>query len=65
MLYYTSTNTRLKGFENPIVVDNKNDIDGAINIIPQTNLIEYFMLQRAISECKFYKFLGVEFHYMK
>ncbi len=56
MLNYTSTNTRLKGFENPVVVDNKKDILSIINTITKTDLIDYFTKQRATSEWKFINF---------
>ncbi len=39
-LHYASTNTRLKGFENPVVVDNKKDIDNIIKRISQADFIE-------------------------
>ena len=61
-LHYASTNTRLKGFENPVVVDNKKDIDNIIKKISQSDLIEDFMRQRKDSQWKFYRFLSVEFH---
>ena len=38
-LFYASNNTRLKDFENPIVIDNKRDIDNAIDTISKTNLL--------------------------
>ncbi len=49
MFYYASTNTRLKCFENPIVVDNKKDIESIINTIAKTDLIDYFTKQRAVN----------------
>ena len=61
-LFQASTNTRPKGFENPVVVDNKNDIDNIIKKLTSADLIEYFMLQRGDSRWKFYKFLDVKFH---
>ncbi len=42
--YYASTNTRLKGFENPFVVDNKKDIENIINTFTKTDLIDYFKI---------------------
>ena len=61
-LFYASNNTRLKGFENPIVIDNKRDIDNAIDTISKTNLIEYFTMKQENSKWKFYKLLSVSFH---
>ena len=61
ILYYASTNT-FKMFENPVVIDNKKDIENVISTITKTDLIEYFMLKSTTSSWKFYKFLGVEFH---
>jgi hypothetical protein len=61
-LFQASTNTRPKGFENPVVVDNKTDIDNIIKKLTSADLIEYFMLQRGDSRWKFYKFLDVKFH---
>ena len=55
-LHYASTNTRPKGFENPVVVDNKNDINNIIKKISSIDLIEDFMKQRKNSAWKFYKF---------
>ena len=61
-LHYASTNTRLKGFEHPAVVDNKKDIERILNEIASADLIEQFVNKRQSSEWKFYKFLRVEFH---
>ena len=61
-LHYASTNTRLKGFENPVVVDNKKDINNIIDKISKADLIEQFVNSRKNSQFKFYKFLDVEFH---
>ena len=61
-LHYASTNTRLKGFENPVVVDNKKDINNIIDKISKADLIEEFTNKRKNSQWKFYKFLDVEFH---
>ena len=61
-LFYASNNTRLKGFEKPIVIDNKRDIDNAIDTISKTNLIEYFTMKQENSKWKFYKILSVSFH---
>ena len=61
-LFYASTNTRLKGFENPVVVDNKKDIETIIKKIESKDLIEALTESRAVSQFKFYKFLGVKFH---
>ena len=61
-LFLASTNTRPKGFENPIVVDNKKDIDDIIKRLTSADLIEQFMKQRSDSRWKFYKFLDVKFH---
>ena len=36
-LFYASTNTRLQGFENPVVIDNKKDIANAIETILKTS----------------------------
>jgi hypothetical protein len=61
-LFLASTNTRPKGFENPLVVDNKKDIDDIIKRLTSADLIEQFMKQRSDSRWKFYKFLDVEFN---
>jgi hypothetical protein len=61
-LRLASTNTRPEGFKNPVVVDNKKDIDKIINKLADLNLIEYFMNESASSEWKFYRFLDVKFH---
>jgi len=61
-LFLPSTNTRPKGFENPIVVDNKKDIDDIIKKLTSADLIEQYMLQRKDSRWKFYRFLDVKFH---
>jgi hypothetical protein len=61
-LHYASTNTRLYGFENPVVVDNKKDIDNIIAKIGKSDLIEEFTNKRENSQWKFYKFLSVVFH---
>ena len=61
-LFLASTNRRPKGFENPVVVDNKKDIDDIIKKLTSADLIEQFMKQRADSRWKFYKFLDVKFH---
>jgi hypothetical protein len=61
-LRLASTNTRPEGFENPVVVDNKKDIDKIINKLTNLNLIEYFMQKSISSKWKFYKFLDVKFH---
>ncbi len=55
-LFYASNNTRLKGFEKPIVIDNKRDIDNAIDTISKTNLIEYFTMLQEDSRWKFINF---------
>ena len=39
-LFYPSTNTRLDSFENPVVVDNKNDIESIICKVEKEDLIE-------------------------
>ena len=61
-LRLASTNTRPEGFVNPVVVDNKKDIDKIINKLTNLNLIEYFMQKSISSKWKFYKFLDVKFH---
>ena len=61
-IHYASTNTRLKGFENPVVVDNKKDINNIIDKVSKADLIEQFIKSRKDSSWKFYKFLDVEFH---
>ena len=58
MLYYASTNTRLKGFENPVVIDNKKDIENVISTITKTDLIEHFMFKSTTSAWKIYKILS-------
>ena len=40
-LMLASTNTRPEGFKNPVVVDNKKDIDKVINKLTDLNLVEY------------------------
>ena len=42
-LRLASTNTRPEGFKNPVVVDNKKDIDKIINKLTDLNLVEYFI----------------------
>ena len=61
-LRLASTNTRPEGFKNPVVVDNKKDIDKIINKLTSLNLVEYFMQDSASSTWKFYRFLDVKFH---
>jgi len=61
-LRLASTNTRPEFLKNPVVVDNKKDIDKIINKLADLNLIEYFMNESASSKWKFYRFLDVKFH---
>jgi hypothetical protein len=61
-LHYSSTNTRPKEFKNPVVVDNKKDIDNIIKKLTSIDLIEYYTMSRKDSKWKFYKFLDVKFH---
>jgi len=61
-LRLASTNTRPEGFKNPVVVDNKKDIDKIINKLIDLNLVEYFMQESISSKWKFYRFLDVKFH---
>jgi hypothetical protein len=62
-LFYPSTNTRLDSFENPVVVDNKNDIESIISKVQKEDLIEKVTRQVANNSAwKFYKFLGIAFH---
>ncbi len=62
-LFYPSTNTRLDSFENPVVVDNKNDIESIISKVKKEDLIEKVTRQVANNSAwKFYKFLGIAFH---
>ena len=62
-LFYPSTNTRLESFENPVVVDNKNDIERIIAKVEKEDLIEKLTKQVANNSAwKFYKFLGITFH---
>ena len=62
-LFYPSTNTRLDSFENPVVVDNKNDIERIIAKVEKEDLIEKVTRQVANNSAwKFYKFLGIAFH---
>ena len=62
-LFYPSTNTRLDSFENPVVVDNKNDIKSIISKVQKEDLIEKITRQVANNSAwKFYKFLGIAFH---
>ena len=62
-LFYPSTNTRLDSFENPVVVDNKNDIERIISKVEKEDLIEKITRQVANNSAwKFYKFLGIAFH---
>ncbi len=44
----TSTNTRPEGFENPVVLYDKNDVDNIMNELANHNLVIYFM-QESIS----------------
>ena len=53
-IHYASTNTRLKGFENPVVVDNKKDINNIIDKVSKADLIEQFIKSRKDSSWKFY-----------
>ena len=53
-LRLASTNTRPEGFKNPVVVDNKKDIDKIINKLTDLNLVEYFMNNSLASKWKFY-----------
>ena len=55
-LRLASTNTRPEGFKNPVVVDNKKDIDKTINKLTDLNLVEYFMQNSISSEWKFTDF---------
>ena len=41
-LRFASTNTRPEGFKNPVVVDNKKDIDKIINKLTDLNLVEFY-----------------------
>ena len=52
-LHYASTNTRLKGFENPVVVDSKNDINNIIDKISKADLIEQFVNSRKTANISF------------
>ena len=61
-LYYASTNTRLQGFENPVVVDNKKDIESIISKVEEKDLILDLVADADSSRWKFYKFLGITFH---
>jgi len=62
-LFYPSTNTRLESFENPVVVDNKNDIESIISKVKKEDLIEKVTTKVATdSAWQFYKFLGIAFH---
>ena len=61
-LRLASTNTRPEGFKNPVVVDNKKDIDRIINKLTDLNLVEYFVRESISSKWKFYRFLNVKFH---
>ena len=45
-LFLASTNTRPTEFKNPVVVDNKKDIDDIIKKLTSADLISYFMNQR-------------------
>jgi hypothetical protein len=65
-LFYPSTNTRLDSFENPVVVDNKNDIESIISKVKKEDLIEKVTIKVANNSAwKFYKILGIAFIYMK
>ena len=61
-IHYASTNTRPNEFKNPVVVDNKKDVDNIIKILSNADLIEQFTNRRTDSKTKFYKFLEVKFH---
>jgi len=62
-LFYPSTNTRLDSFENPVVVDNKNDIESIISKVKKEDLIEKVTTKVANNSAwQFYKFLGIAFH---
>jgi predicted MarR family transcription regulator len=52
IIHYASTNTRPKAFQNPVVVDNKNDIDNIMKTLSKTDLIEEFTKQREDSKTK-------------
>jgi hypothetical protein len=62
IVHYASTNTRPKAFRNPVVVDNKKDVDNIIKTLSKTDLIEEFTKQRPDSKTKFCRFLDVKFH---
>ena len=61
-LRLASTNSRPDAFKNPVVVDNKKDINNIIKTLTNVDLIEQFTKQRKDSKWKFYKFLDVKFH---
>ena len=64
-LHYASTNTRLKGFEHPAVVDNKKDIDRIINEIASADLIEQFVNKDKVANGNFINSYVLSFMYMK
>ena len=51
----------LKEFKNPVVVDNKKDVNDIIKKISQADLLDEFTLARNDSAWKFWRFLAAEF----
>ncbi len=61
--HYASTNTHPEAFKNPVVVDNKKDIDNMVKTLSKTNLVVDITKQLPDSKyTKFYRFLDVKFH---
>ena len=61
-LFTASTNTRLPSLKNPVVIDNKNDLNKLMVTIERENNIEYFADMADTSGWKFLKFLDAEIH---
>ena len=61
-LFSASTNTRLPSLKNPVVIDNKNDLNKLMDTIERENNIEYFADMAETSGWKFLKFLDAEIH---
>ena len=61
-LFTASTNTRLPSLKNPVVIDNKNDLNKLMDTIERENNIEYFADMADTSGWKFLKYLDASIH---
>ncbi len=57
-----STNTRPEGFENPVVLYDKNDVDNIMNELSNHNLVIYFTQESKSSKWKFFKYLDLKYN---